>query len=624
MTRRLHGNNARTTLATTINSLSTSITFASSSGFPSIGSGEVFRVTLEQGTKREIIEITDDTSAPTYTCTRAMEGTTAQAFTSGASIELRGTKDSFDRKQDTIATAGDAIDFGAADSFEIPNGSAPTVNAAGEIALDTSVTDYADGYIKYYSGSTVYALIAIPESDLASPTNNYVVTYDAATDKFKLAAGGGGGGGSGDVVGPASATDNAIARFDSTTGKLIQNSVVTIADSTGDMAGVGTLNTHTIPGGTGTLALTSNLPNTFNTIQISGQSDVVADSTSDTLTLVAGSNITLTTNASTDTITIAASGGGGSPGGSDTQVQYNSSGSFAGHSGFTYNGSGTVTLSSTIICSGTGAATLPAGTTAQRPSAVNGMFRYNSSLFRPECVLGGSWTGGQILVDGDFSSTGLMRRTGTGTYDVVATASGIDTFLVTPSSANLRAALTDETGTGAAVFANSPTLVTPALGTAASGNITACSGAVVQTVITTYSTYANTTASIPWDNSIPQNTEGTEYITCSITPTSTTNKLIIETNLQVYINTAGNVAVVALFQDSTANALSARDFAPVGAQGLGPVAFTHVMDAGTTSSTTFKVRAGVTGGTLYIHGNATERKLGGAAISYLKITEIKP
>jgi len=40
----------------------------------------------------------------------------------------------------------------------------------------------------------------------------------------------------GDVVGPASATDNAIARFDSTTGKLIQNSVVTM-DDTGNIAG---------------------------------------------------------------------------------------------------------------------------------------------------------------------------------------------------------------------------------------------------------------------------------------------------------------------------------------------------------------------------------------------------
>ena len=52
--------------------------------------------------------------------------------------------------------------------------------------------------------------------------------------------------------------------------------------------------------------------NSFQTIAISGQSDVVADSSTDTLTLVAGTNITLTTNAGTDTITIdAASGGAG-------------------------------------------------------------------------------------------------------------------------------------------------------------------------------------------------------------------------------------------------------------------------------------------------------------------------
>ena len=50
----------------------------------------------------------------------------------------------------------------------------------------------------------------------------------------------------GDVTGPAGATDNAVARYDGVTGKLIQNSVVTISDA-GDIAGATTLNGSAIP-----------------------------------------------------------------------------------------------------------------------------------------------------------------------------------------------------------------------------------------------------------------------------------------------------------------------------------------------------------------------------------------
>jgi len=52
----------------------------------------------------------------------------------------------------------------------------------------------------------------------------------------------------------------------------------------------------------------------FKTISVAGQSDVVADGATDTLTLVAGSNMTLTTNAAGDTITFASTGGGGGTG----------------------------------------------------------------------------------------------------------------------------------------------------------------------------------------------------------------------------------------------------------------------------------------------------------------------
>jgi hypothetical protein len=54
--------------------------------------------------------------------------------------------------------------------------------------------------------------------------------------------------------------------------------------------------------------------NIFSTIAVAGQSDIVADTTSDTLTIVAGTNITITTNATTDEITINSTGGGVSDG----------------------------------------------------------------------------------------------------------------------------------------------------------------------------------------------------------------------------------------------------------------------------------------------------------------------
>jgi hypothetical protein len=90
------------------------------------------------------------------------------------------------------------------------------------------------------------------------------------------------------------------------------------------------------------------------------------------------------------------------------------------------------------------------------------------------------------------SCTGLPLTTGvTGTLPVAnggtgitSFGAGIATFLGTPSSANLRSAVTDETGTGALVFATSPTLVTPILGTPTSGTLTTCTGLPLTTGVT--------------------------------------------------------------------------------------------------------------------------------------------
>jgi len=77
------------------------------------------------------------------------------------------------------------------------------------------------------------------------------------------------------------------------------------------------------------------------------------------------------------------------------------------------------------------------------------------------------------------NATGLPIATG-----VSGLGAGVATFLATPSSANLAAAVTDETGTGNLVFTNSPTLVTPALGTPSAAVLTNATGLPLTTGVT--------------------------------------------------------------------------------------------------------------------------------------------
>lgn len=75
-------------------------------------------------------------------------------------------------------------------------------------------------------------------------------------------------------------------------------------------------------------------------------------------------------------------------------------------------------------------------------------------------------------------------------------ALGIAAWLGAPSSANLGTALTDKTGTGLNVFQTSPTLVTPALGTPASGVLTNCTGTAAGLTAGTCTTIPNLTGDV--------------------------------------------------------------------------------------------------------------------------------
>lgn len=148
-------------------------------------------------------------------------------------------------------------------------------------------------------------------------------------------------------------------------------------------------------------------------------------------------------------------------------------------------------------------------------------------------------------------------------------------------------------------------------------------GFAVQVVSTNYSAVATGTTIIPYDDTIPQITEGTEFMTQAITPKSATNRLSLEVNISCDLNATGDT-IVALFQDSTANALAAASVYTTTANGESVITIRYDMVAGTVSSTTFRVRGGGSvASTFTFNGFNAARRFGGITLSNIKITEYK-
>ena len=148
-------------------------------------------------------------------------------------------------------------------------------------------------------------------------------------------------------------------------------------------------------------------------------------------------------------------------------------------------------------------------------------------------------------------------------------------------------------------------------------------GSVVQVKVTTTTATASGTTLIPYDDTIPQNTEGDQYMTLAITPKSASNKILVETCLMIN-NSAVNNLTIALFKDSDANALATDGLTLDTADFVRQLGTLYEMTAGTTSAITYKVRAGGSlAGTTRINGNSGVRRYGGTATSWIKITEYK-
>ena len=166
-----------------------------------------------------------------------------------------------------------------------------TIDALFDAGPALKVAKGGTGQTSYTNGQLLIGNTTGNTLTKATLTAGSGITITNGTGSISIAASGGG-----DVAGPASSTDNAIARFDSTTGKIIQNSVVTIADTTGNVAGVGTLSLATTLGVGGATPSASGSGISFPATQsASTDANTLDDYEEGTWTPSIGGNATYTT-----------------------------------------------------------------------------------------------------------------------------------------------------------------------------------------------------------------------------------------------------------------------------------------------------------------------------------------
>lgn len=132
----------------------------------------------------------------------------------------------------------------------------------------------------------------------------------------------------------------------------------------------------------------------------------------------------------------------------------------------------------------------------------------------------------------------------------------------------------------------------------------------------------NTATAIPYDATIPQITEGKEYLTVTITPKKLGNLLRIRFNCFVG-NSGANRTSIALFEDAGANALQAVSTTTLSATDVSSLYIDYAMSILSLAATTFRIRFGPSAGTGYINQSGSIALFGAAANSIFIVEEIE-
>ena len=118
-----------------------------------------------------------------------------------------------------------------AGTMRIPLSASPTMAVDGDFAIDTTVTDFSHGVMKFYDGEEI-GVVAMPIAQFTTPGDGEVVTYNATNDEFELAAAGGG-------ATVSTQTDVATSAENTTSTSYVStNMSITLANRSGGIADV--------------------------------------------------------------------------------------------------------------------------------------------------------------------------------------------------------------------------------------------------------------------------------------------------------------------------------------------------------------------------------------------------
>lgn len=341
-----------------------------------------------------------------------------------------------------------------------------------------------------------------------APGKQTWVAWDTNAGDFKEIA-------SGDVDGPASSTDNAVARFDGTTGKIIQNSAVTIADSTGDITG-----------------------GAYNKVTITAPASSATLTIADGKTLTASNSLTL---AGTDSTTMTF------PGTSATIARTDAAQTFTGIQTFSSAPIlSSATASKAVFTDGskaltsTGTLATDQGGTGQSSYTAGDLVYYATGTAFTKLAIGLSTT---ILTSSGTApqwsaASGVTVGTATNLAGGAAgsvpyqTGSGATSFLsigtsnFVLTSTGSAPTWTANTGTGNVVRATSPTLTTPVLGVATA---TSLNGLTVSTTTGTLTLANGSTLATSGANSITLTSTGATNVTLPTSGTLATTSNTVST-----------------------------------------------------------------------------------------------